>query len=84
MQQFPATTIVNTITSLSDVGLCNMIIGCWELNYNTNLLAQLFEHLIVIFQGPIERALSVEYVMPSCTLKEIIRKWESNKLLNPS
>ena len=39
---------VSDITLLNDVGPQNITVGCWELNLNLSLLAQVFKHPVVI------------------------------------
>ena len=37
------------MTLLNNVGLWNIIVGCWQLNYDISLPTQLFEHPTIIF-----------------------------------
>lgn len=49
------------LTLLNNVGPQNVTVGFWELIKNLSLPAQLSEHPSFLFQGPFERARSVEY-----------------------
>ena len=44
-------------TLLNDVGLQDIIVGCWELSFNLKLHAQFFEHPIVKLRGFTKRDL---------------------------
>lgn len=50
---------------------------CWDVNLNPSLPSQLFEHLIMIFQGPTERELYIEWCYGVLRKKhtELISSW---------
>jgi len=65
----------STMTLLSNVDSQNITVGCWEFNLNPSLVAQLFEHLTIIFRGPTKWDMHVEWCYDPCIQSKNQQMW---------